>query len=326
MASDPGNPGSEAGAEAAGLTIVVLTRNRRELLRGCLESIFAQEDPGIPLEFVVVDDGSSDGTAAMVRELTAGRGNWRLVCQPHRGIAAARNAGIGAARSAWLAIVDDDFLLPAGYAREIAGYFRLHPEAEVVRFRVADANTGFLSRALYAYQEAGMQRRLAVAGVLAGGSAPGLDASGGTAFRCRVFGRVGLFDESFLRGTDTEFGLRLAAAGISVHFSPALRIGHRVRPSLAEALAKAYAGGRSSWRLHAAGRGRAPGLPALVVLALRAPAAALYWSGWRAWRTGGPLRFPAYWPLMLALETAARAGFLSAAMGRGGVPGTAERP
>ena len=323
MASDPGNPGSEAGGEAAGLTIVVLTRDRRELLRGCLESLFAQEDPGVPLEFVVVDDGSGDGTAAMVRELIAGRGNWRLVSQPRRGIAAARNAGIGAARGAWLAIVADDYLLPAGYARAIADYFRLHPQAEVVRFRVTDASAGFLARVICAYQEAGIQRRLAAAGVLAGGSAPGLEASGAAAFRCRVFRRVGLFDESFPRGEDTEFGRRLAAAGIAVHYSPATRIGHRVRPSLAEALGKAFVGGRASWRLHAAGGGRASSPPAFALLALHAPAATLYWSCWRAWRTGGPLRFPAYWPLMLALETSARAGFLSAALSRGGAP---ERP
>jgi GT2 family glycosyltransferase len=326
MASDPGNPASTAGGEAAGLTIVVLTRNRRELLRDCLESLFAQEDPGVPLEFVVVDDGSNDKTAEMVRELTAGRDNWRLVRQPHRGIAAARNAGIGAARGAWLAIVADDYLLPPGYARTVADYFRRDAQAEVVRFRVADASSGYLGRALYAYQEAGVLRRLAGAGVSSGGCAPGLEASGAAAFRCRVFRRVGLFDESFPRGEDTEFSRRLAAAGIAVHYSPELRIPHRVRTGLASALAKAFAGGRASWRLHAAGSGRATGPAALAALALRAPAAALYWSCWRAWRTGGPLRFPAYWPPMLALEAAARAGFLSAAMGRGGVPGTAERP
>ncbi len=328
MASDPGNPGSEAGGEAAGLTIVVLTRNRRELLRGCLESLFAQEDPGVPLEFVVVDDGSSDGTAACVRELIAGRGNWRLVCQPHRGIAAARNAGIGAARSAWLAIVADDYLLPAGYARAVADYFRQEPQAEVVRFRVTDASAGFLSRALYAYQEAGLLRRLAAAGTPSGGISPGLEASGAAAFRRRVFRRVGLFDESFPRGEDTEFGRRLAASGIAVHYSPALRIPHRVRTGLAAALAKAFAGGRASWRLHAAGNGRAPGTAALAALALRSLAATLYWSCWRAWRAVGPLRFPAYWPLMLALEAATRAGLLSGALSRRGIPaaGAPERP
>jgi len=137
-------------AAAIGLTIIVLTHDRRELLRGCLESLFAQDDPGIPMHFIVVDDGSSDGTAEMVRALTASRPQWRCVSQAQRGIAAARNTGIRNNRTALTAIVADDYLLPPDYAHTIADFFKDHPQAQVVRFKVTPADGGILSQALHA--------------------------------------------------------------------------------------------------------------------------------------------------------------------------------
>jgi glycosyltransferase involved in cell wall biosynthesis len=79
----------------AGLTFVVLICNRRELLRGCMESLFAQDDPGILLQFIVIDDGSNNGTGDMMCRLTATQPQWKYIFQDHKGIAAARNVGIG---------------------------------------------------------------------------------------------------------------------------------------------------------------------------------------------------------------------------------------
>jgi len=325
----------DTNGASAGLTIIVLTRDRRELLRGCLESLFAQEDPGIPLEFVVVDDGSSDGTEEMVRGLTSSRPQWRCVSQGHRGIAAARNAGIRSSRTALTAIVADDYLLPSGYARTIADFFRERPQARVVRFQVVSAGGGFLGRALHTYQEASVIRRLAPRGSAA--SRRGLwrrfrpseaittdhdlEAAGGAAFRSDVFRAVGGFDESFARGEDTDFTRRLHAAGIPVYYAPGLSIGHRNDPRLGPALKNAFDNGRVSWRLFLAPGQKPAGVLFLARLALRSGPAALYWSCWRAWQTGWPARFLAYWPLLLLLESASRAGFfLAGVRSRNGTP------
>jgi len=318
-----------ANTAASGLTIIVLTRDRRELLRGCMESLFALEDPGMPLHFVVVDDGSSDGTAEMVSALTASRPGWRTIFQPHRGIAAARNTGIRHSRTALTAIVADDYLLPPGYARAICGFFKEQPQARVVRFHVVPAGGGFLGRALHAYQEASVIRRLLPSGEATGRrvswrrTRPGtavrtdhdLEAAGGAAFRSDVFGQIGGFDESFARGEDTEFTRRLRAAGIAVHYAPGVRIRHRNDPRLGAALKIAFANGRASWRLSATPEPKAASIPGLARLALRSVAAALYWSCWRAWQTGWPARFLAYWPVLLLLETSSRAGFFCAGLG-----------
>ena len=313
----------DAASPAAGLTIIVLTHERRELLRGCMESLFAQDDPGIPLEFVVVDDGSTDGTAEMVRGLTASRPQWRCVCQAHRGIAAARNSGIRNSRTALTAIVADDYLLPAGYARAIADFFSADPAARVLRFQVVPAGRGLLGLALHAYQDASVIRRLAPRAsqvsrrglwrrVQAGDAITtdhDLEAAGAAAFRSEIFQRIGGFDESLARGEDTDFTRRLRAAGIAVHYAPGVHIRHRNDSRLGPALKNAYTAGRASWRLCAAPQPGAASIPGLIRLGLRSGPAALYWSFWRAWQTGWPARFLAYLPVMLLLEASSRAGF-----------------
>lgn len=89
------------------ITAVVPTRNRREVLALTLGSILAQE--GVDLEVVVVDEGSTDGTAAALAAVDDAR--VRVVRHDEaRGLAAARNAGTAAATSPWIAFCDDDDL------------------------------------------------------------------------------------------------------------------------------------------------------------------------------------------------------------------------
>lgn len=87
------------------VSVVIPTRNRKELLRRALNSVFAQTYTR--LQIIVVDDASTDGTEAMVRAL----GDSRLHYLRHsssRGGAAARNTGIRAATGAVIGFLDDD--------------------------------------------------------------------------------------------------------------------------------------------------------------------------------------------------------------------------
>ena len=101
-------------------SVVIATRDRAERLRGCLETLARQSAAG-RFEVVVVDNGSSDATPAVLED-AAQRWPWVLrlsVAQPNR--AKARNAGIAAARGDAVVFCDDDTLLPEGF---IAAHLR----------------------------------------------------------------------------------------------------------------------------------------------------------------------------------------------------------
>jgi glycosyltransferase involved in cell wall biosynthesis len=96
-----------AGAGMPQVSVVIPTRGRSGLLALTLRSVLRQRD--VDFEVVVVDDGSTDDTAAMVTR----RGDGRVRLLRHarsRGVSAARNTGIAAARGQWVAFLDDDDL------------------------------------------------------------------------------------------------------------------------------------------------------------------------------------------------------------------------
>jgi glycosyltransferase involved in cell wall biosynthesis len=89
------------------VSVVIPTRNRSGLLARTLRSALRQH--GVDLEVVVVDDGSTDDTADMLRRF--GDPRLHLVQQVSPlGVSASRNAGVAAASGEWVAFLDDDDL------------------------------------------------------------------------------------------------------------------------------------------------------------------------------------------------------------------------
>jgi glycosyltransferase involved in cell wall biosynthesis len=87
------------------VTVVIPTRDRQNLLQRAIGSALQQRD--VDVEIVVVDDGGTDGTAELVR--TLGLPRVRLLRHERsRGVSAARNAGLAAAETRWVAFLDDD--------------------------------------------------------------------------------------------------------------------------------------------------------------------------------------------------------------------------
>jgi GT2 family glycosyltransferase len=110
--------------QAPAVSVVVPTRDRAGYLEFALRSLAAQRDGG-PHELLVVDDGSSDHTAAVAER--AGVRCLRL--DPGRGLNAARNAGIAATAAPLVAFVDDDVWAPSGWLRALVDGARRHPHA-----------------------------------------------------------------------------------------------------------------------------------------------------------------------------------------------------
>lgn len=106
------------------LSFVIPVHNARPYLPECLESVLAQ-DARVAYEVVCVDDGSTDGSAHILADFAAREPRLRVLTQENRGVSAARNAGLAAARGAYIWFVDaDDLLRPDALTlvhRQLAG-------------------------------------------------------------------------------------------------------------------------------------------------------------------------------------------------------------
>lgn len=107
------------------ISIVIPTYNRKDRLKLCLESLFQQNYLQDNFEIIIVDDGSTDGTAQMLKALSNNYSNLRYFSQPHKGPAAARNLGIKEARAEIIGFTDNDCILKSDWVRKMMEAHRL---------------------------------------------------------------------------------------------------------------------------------------------------------------------------------------------------------
>ena len=107
------------------VSVVIPTYNRADFVREAIASVLRQDYPAI--ELIVVDDGSCDGTAAVV----SGFGpDVQYLWQENRGVSAARNRGVAASTGDLITFLDsDDLWLPRKVSAQVA-YFEAQTEAE----------------------------------------------------------------------------------------------------------------------------------------------------------------------------------------------------
>jgi GT2 family glycosyltransferase len=98
-----------------GVSVVISTRNRSAALRATLSALDEQTHPADDYEVVVVDDGGTDDTAAVLADLSLSYPLRVVTLTEHRGVSAGRNAGIRAARGRWLILLSDDMLVAPGF-------------------------------------------------------------------------------------------------------------------------------------------------------------------------------------------------------------------
>jgi len=122
------------------VSVVVPAFNAAATIEETLQSVSQQTYRN--LEVIVVDDGSSDETAALVRRRGARDPRFRVISQPNGGVASARNAGVRASRGEFVAFIDaDDLWHPTKIAKQLAALLSAGPETALVYspFRVIDA-------------------------------------------------------------------------------------------------------------------------------------------------------------------------------------------
>jgi glycosyltransferase involved in cell wall biosynthesis len=101
------------------VSVIIPAFNAAEYIRGTLTSVLAQTYQA--LELIVVDDGSTDATGAIVEEFAKKDARVRLVRQCNAGVGAARNTGIRMARGEYVAPLDaDDVWFPKKLEKQVA--------------------------------------------------------------------------------------------------------------------------------------------------------------------------------------------------------------
>jgi hypothetical protein len=131
------------------VSAVITAFNLERYLGRAIESVFAQDHPAEALEVIVVDDGSTDGTAAVA----ASYGDRiRYVHQPNGGHLAAYDRGIGEATGDYIALLDgDDEWLPHKVSAQVA-LLEARPEVGLVHgdMRLVDAEGTVFAESLFA--------------------------------------------------------------------------------------------------------------------------------------------------------------------------------
>jgi glycosyltransferase involved in cell wall biosynthesis len=127
----PANPPAQKGeTHTIPVSVVMAVFNGRAFISAAIRSVSQQR--ARPVEIIVVDDGSADGSADLAEDLGA-----RVIRQPRLGVCRARNTGIRAASSPWIALLDhDDEWLPDKLERQWTALER-YPNAVMVTTDIA---------------------------------------------------------------------------------------------------------------------------------------------------------------------------------------------
>lgn len=190
--------------EPPAVSVIIPARDAATTLGETIAALRAQIYPS--WEAIVVDDGSTDATAEVAARAASGDARIRLLQRPGKGVSAARNAGLAAARGDWLLFLDaDDWIAPEHLAR-LTATLAADPSLDAAHCGWARvAPDGALSETEYGPPERDLFPAFA--------SHCALATVGVCLVRRSLVQALGGFDVSFRNCSDWEFWLRLARAG-----------------------------------------------------------------------------------------------------------------
>ncbi len=200
------------------VSVVVCTRNGSRTIRECLEGLARVEYPNF--EVIVVDDGSTDGTAEIVQEFDV-----RLIRTANRGLSNARNTGLAAATGEIVAYLDDDAYPDPQWIEYLAAAFETTNHAGVGGPNIPPSGDGLLADCI-ANAPGGPVHVLLSDRVAE--HIPGCN----MAFRKDRLQAIGGFDPQFrVAGDDVDVCWRLQERGWTLGFHPGAMVWHHRRNS-----------------------------------------------------------------------------------------------
>ena len=253
------------------LTIAIPTHNRAALVRETLASVVALAIPaGVDADCVVIDNASTDDTAAVVDDFARGAAlPMRRVFEPHPGSSFARNRAVDETASDFIFFIDDDAVAERDWAGELLEDMRrrdLDAACGMVLPRWSSPPPKWLGPSLWVKLAVHDRHAIESAPV---SSAERLDNyfSANVGFKRSAFARIGKFREDLgvvggnpISGEDTELFARILERGGAMGFVPRAIVHHMIPPermtlaylrrkSFAFGMGTAFAGLRNHNRL-----------------------------------------------------------------------------
>jgi glycosyltransferase involved in cell wall biosynthesis len=202
------------------VSVVVPVYNGERTIAATVRSLLALDYPAECLELIVVDNGSSDGTAEILARFSD---RIRVIHQPRRGRSQARNAGTAAARHSAIAFIDADCTASPGWLRHLVPRLE-DPGVGIVGGKIVTARP---CNAIEEFGERLHDHRQSIETYV-----PPYAMTGNWASPRGLLLEIGGFDEKIRRGEDCDLSYRMLQAGYRIVYEDSAVVSLRSRSTL----------------------------------------------------------------------------------------------
>ncbi len=216
------------------VSVLVTCYNYGRFLADALDSILAQTFQD--WECLIVDDGSTDDSREVAERFVAADPRFRLIATSHRGISAARNAGLAQVRGRYVQLLDADDAIAPEKLQLQSQYLDANPEAGLVfgdtEYFSGDISARSRTRTDISVPDHSRRADACGAALLPVFIRENFLVISGPLYRRTLAEKVGEFDEELRSYEDWQYWFRIALAGGCFHYRPTpgtetwIRYGH----------------------------------------------------------------------------------------------------
>lgn len=213
-------------------SFVIIAYNEEENISSCIEHIEGQRELNGDYEIIVVDDGSTDSTNEIVKELAINNKRLKLVSQSNRGRGYGRYTGSARSSGKFIAMVDADILLPYSWLSTCLKYIKKYDVVGGIAVPDGDVS--------YVHNKFGLIPKVTMGSTTITGN-NGL-------YKRQVISKVN-FNKNLRDGEDVDFNNRLLMAGFSEICIPNLTVDHVESKTLSQSVRWLYQSGGGATRM-----------------------------------------------------------------------------
>ena len=212
------------------ISFIIPVYNAEKTIVRAIESILSQQTPDREFEIIVVDDGSTDGSAKAVRDLFP---EVKLVTKPNGGEASALNEGLKHCTGDFVAIVEADVELYPGWLETLSGEFDDPSAIGAGGYLVTPEGDPWIARIAGYEVELKFATKQRVTGHITSANA---------IYRREAFELFGNFNESLINASlDSDFNSRIVKGGYKLIYNKEAKAKHHYKARLTDYLRRQYA-------------------------------------------------------------------------------------